>query len=310
MDNALELNEFILAAALVFVVLALICNLVVITGRNSRGRAPVRVRERESVVAAGSGGAERSVPPRHSAKRSMRERPRGLALYASGFTVMFFLLHLAYLGIRMSLTGYGPFANQHEFAVSFVLGIVGAYVVVEYLYRIRALSLVVLPIAAALTVYAMAQDTAVRPLIPALQNNLLLTLHVGFAIVAYGAACVSCGAAVIYLLHPHLRFRRLPAREVFDDVGYKAATVTFPLLTVMIVLGAVWADTAWGRYWGWDPKETAALVTWLIYGAYLHARVTRGWQGKRSAWLLLLGFAAVLFAYFGNHFFGGLHSYA
>ena len=105
------------------------------------------MRERESVVAAGSGGAERSVPPRHSVKRSAWERPRGLALYASGFTVMFFLLHLAYLGIRMSLTGYGPFANQHEFAVSFVLGIVGAYVVVEYLYRIRALSPVVLPIA-------------------------------------------------------------------------------------------------------------------------------------------------------------------
>ena len=82
------------------------------------------------------------------------------------------------------------------------------------------------------------------------------------------------------------------------------------MLTIMIVLGAVWANTAWGRYWGWDPKETAALVTWLIYGAYLHARVTRGWQGTRSAVLLLVGFLAVLFAYFGNHFFGGLHSYA
>ncbi len=317
MDNALELNEFILAAALVFVVLALMCNLVVITGRNSRSQPRVRVRESVSLGAVSSSGpstfgkgSSEAKTPQRSSGRSVREKPRGLALYATGFTVISFLLFLLYLGIRMSLTGYGPFANQHEFAVSFVLGIMGAYVIAEYRYRIRVLSLVVLPMAAALTLYAMAQDTAVRPLIPALQNNLLLTLHVGFAILAYGAACVSCGAAVIYLAYPHLSFKRLPAREVFDDIGYKAATVTFPLLTLMIILGAVWANTAWGRYWGWDPKETAALVTWLIYGAYLHARVTRGWQGKRSAWLLLLGFAAVLFAYFGNHFFGGLHSYA
>ena len=86
--------------------------------------------------------------------------------------------------------------------------------------------------------------------------------------------------------------------------------IAYPLLTVMIILGAIWADIAWGRYWSWDPKETAALVTWLIYGGYLHARVVRDWRGKRAAWLLVLGFAAVLFTYFGNLFFGGLHSYA
>lgn len=240
-----------------------------------------------------------------------RDGPTGLALYATGFTVVGFVLTTVYLGIRMWLTGYGPFANQHEFAVSFVWGILLAYLIAEWRFRIRALALVVLPIVAALMLYAMAQDTSVQPLIPALQNNLLLTLHVGFAILAYGAAAVSCGAAVLYLVHPRLagRFRQFPEQDVFDDLGYKAAAVTFPLLTIMIALGALWADTAWGRFWGWDPKETAALVTWLIYGAYLHARVTRGWQGSRSAWLLLLGFAAVLFAYFGNHFFGGLHSY-
>ncbi len=336
MDRILELNEFILAAALVFVILALICNLVVITGRNSRSRTPVRMRESVEAgvrsragspgrgASSGARGATQAGGPARAGAPSQpggstpvrtrrntgREKPRGLALYATGFTVISFAAFLAYLGIRMSLTGYGPFANQHEFAVSFVLAIVGAYIVAEFVYQIRALSLVVLPVAAALTLYAMSQDTSVRPLIPALQNNLLLTLHVGFAIFAYGAACVSFGAAIVYLAYPHMKVRRLPARDVFDDIGYKAATVTFPLLTLMIVLGSVWANTAWGRYWGWDPKETAALVTWLIYGAYLHARVTRGWQGKRSAWLLVLGFVAILFAYFGNHFFGGLHSYA
>ena len=97
---------------------------------------------------------------------------------------------------------------------------------------------------------------------------------------------------------------------MLDDLGYKATVVTFPMLTLMLILGAIWGNVAWGRYWGWDPKETAALVTWLIYGAYLHARVTRGWRGSRSAWLLILGFCAVIFTYLGNLFFGGLHSYA
>jgi ABC-type transport system involved in cytochrome c biogenesis permease subunit len=81
-------------------------------------------------------------------------------------------------------------------------------------------------------------------------------------------------------------------------------------MALVIILGAVWADTAWGRYWGWDPKETASLITWLIYGGYLHARAVHGWHGGRSAVLLVAGFAAVLFTYFGNLFFGGLHSYS
>lgn len=107
-----------------------------------------------------------------------------------------------------------------------------------------------------------------------------------------------------------MKWKGWPRPEVLDDLGYKATVVTFPMLTLMLILGALWANVAWGRYWGWDPKETAALVTWLIYGAYLHARVTRSWRGSRSAWLLILGFVAVIFTYLGNLFFGGLHSYA
>lgn len=209
----------------------------------------------------------------------------------------------------MTVTGHGPFANQHEFAVSFTWGILVAYLVVELRYRMRALSIAVLPVAGCLLLYALQLDAGVAPLVPALQNKVLLSVHVGFAIAAYGAACVSFGAAVLYLVQPRLKLLERISRDRLDEVGYRAAVVTFPLLTAMIAVGALWADTAWGRYWGWDPKETAALVTWLIYGAFLHARVARGWRGERSAWLLVLGFVAVLFAYFGNHFFGGLHSY-
>lgn len=314
MNDLMQLAEYVLTAALVFVALALIADLVVITGRNVRQQVPAAVKEPVAVGAgdSGAGASPGGAAPKAVAelKKERRGLPKGLALYGTGFTFIATVLLAVYLIMRTTVSGHGPFANQHEFAVSFVFGILAAYLVAEYFYQVRALSLVVLPIAAALLLYAMSLDASVKPLIPALDNNLLLTLHVGFAIVAYGAASVSCAAAVIYLIYPHLKFKKLPPRDLFDDLGYKAATVTFPLLTVMIVLGSVWANTAWGRYWGWDPKETAALVTWLIYGAYLHARVTRGWQGKRSAILLLIGFAAVLFAYFGNHFFGGLHSYA
>lgn len=303
MDNTLQMAEYILTASLVFVAIALVCNLVVITAKNARQRT-------KYAVPVGAGASVSDPAGTESYGYIRRGLPKGLALYATGFTFVALLLVTVYLGLRMSLTGYGPFANQHEFAVSFVFGILLCYLVAEYFYQLRVLSLVVLPIAGVLLLYAMSLDTSVKPLIPALQNNLLLTLHVGFAILAYGAAAVSCGAAVLYLIYPKLRFKHMPPRDLFDDIGYRAATVTFPMLTIMIALGAVWANTAWGRYWGWDPKETAALVTWLIYGAYLHARVTRGWQGKRSAILLIVGFLAVLFAYFGNHFFGGLHSYA
>ena len=121
---------------------------------------------------------------------------------------------------------------------------------------------------------------------------------------------IAFAAALLYLIQPEGGRWGLPKPEVLDEIGYRAVVVGFPFLTLTIILGAIWADTAWGTYWSWDPKETASLVTWLIYGAYLHARVMRGWRGNRAAWLLVLGFAATLFTYFGNLFFGGLHSYA
>lgn len=299
MTDIVQLAEYLLTAALIFTLIGLLCNLVIVS---SRSRAATKTK---TLVASGA-SETMSEEVQNSAQNP---RSTGLALYATAFEVMAFLLVAIYVGIRIAVAGHGPFSNQHEFAVSFIVGILGAYLVFEYSYRVRVLSLVVLPVVAALILYAMSLPTEVQPLVPALQNNLLLTLHVGFAMLAYGAACVSFAAAVLYLAYPKLKFRKMPDRMLFDNIGYRAAVVTFPLLTIMILLGALWADTAWGRYWGWDPKETAALVTWLIYGAYLHARVTRGWQGKRSAWLLVLGFLAVLFAYFGNHFLGGLHSY-
>jgi ABC-type transport system involved in cytochrome c biogenesis permease subunit len=243
---------------------------------------------------------------------SMTSGPRTAVIgrYATIFGWLATLTLLASLIFRTIATQHGPFANMYEFSMAFAFGILAIYMWFEHKYHQRMLALVALPVALAMMLYAATIPADIEPLVPALQNNLLLTVHVAVAIVAYGSFAIAFAASLMYLLQPAGGRWGLPKPQVLDEIGYRAVVVGFPFLTLTIILGAVWADTAWGTYWSWDPKETASLVTWFIYGAYLHARVMRGWRGNRAAWLLVLGFAATLFTYFGNLFFGGLHSYS
>ncbi|MEO5964457.1 MAG: cytochrome c biogenesis protein CcsA [Candidatus Limnocylindrales bacterium] len=237
-------------------------------------------------------------------------RTAAIGRYASiiGWLATFALLFS--LVFRAIATGHGPFANMYEFSMAFAFGILAAHMWFERKYHQRILALVALPVAVAMMLYAATIPAEIEPLVPALQNNLLLTVHVAVAIVAYGSFSIAFAASLLYLLQPEGGRWGLPKPQVLDEIGYRAVVIGFPFLTLTIILGAIWADTAWGTYWSWDPKETASLVTWLIYGAYLHARVMRGWRGNRAAWLLVFGFGATLFTYFGNLFFGGLHSYS
>lgn len=237
-------------------------------------------------------------------------RTAAFGRYGSILGWLGFAFLTAWLVFRTVATGHGPFANMYEFSVAFAWGILGAYYWFERGYHQRILGLIVLPLALGMMLYAATIPATIEPLVPALQNNLLLTVHVAVAIVAYGAFSIAFGAAMLFLVQPSGGRWGLPKPAILDEIGYKSVVVGFPFMTAVIVLGAIWADVAWGSYWSWDPKETASLVTWLIYGAYLHARVVRGWTGRRAAYLLLIGFAATLFTYFGNLFFGGLHSYA
>jgi cytochrome c-type biogenesis protein CcsB len=136
-----------------------------------------------------------------------------------------------------------------------------------------------------------------------------MTAHVSVAILSYATFAVSFAAAVLFLIAQNRRIAWLPSAEMLDDIGYRAVTFGFPLMALVLILGSVWAHRAWGSYWSWDPKETSALFTWLIYGVYLHTRTLRGWRGTRSAVILIIGFAAVAFTYYGNYFFGGMHAY-
>ncbi|HET7821987.1 MAG TPA: c-type cytochrome biogenesis protein CcsB [Ornithinibacter sp.] len=233
-----------------------------------------------------------------------------LARYGTRLTWLALGFLTVCLALRMMATGHGPFVTQYEFATSLAWGMLAAYSYFEWRYHARTLALFILPLTVVALAYAGTQNSQVDPLVPALQNSLLLTIHIIVAIFAYGAFAISFAAAALTLWTPR-RWRHLvPKDDVLDRLGYRAVVIGFPLDTMVLILGAVWAEIAWGSYWSWDPKETASLVTWLIYGGYLHARVARGWTGRRAAWLLVIGFASVVLTFAGNAFFGGLHSYA
>jgi ABC-type transport system involved in cytochrome c biogenesis permease subunit len=259
-------------------------------------------------------GARRRVVAAAGAAASTSDAALGTSTQVGGYASTLAALSCAFLTLslifRTIATGHGPFSNMFEFSVAFAWGIVASYLYFERRYRLQALGALVMPVAAGMLFYAWSVPAQIQPLMPALQNNLLLSVHVAVAIVAYGTFTVAFGAAALYLYQRGYGRPWLPSTESLDEIGYRAVIIGFPFMALVIILGAIWADVAWGSYWSWDPKETASLVTWLIYGGYLHARTVRGWRGTRSAVLLLIGFAATLFTYFGNLFFGGLHSYA
>jgi len=215
------------------------------------------------------------------------------------------------MAIRAYIVGRGPWGNMYEFSIAFAFGIVVGYLFLQRRYPIRAIGFLPLGVALFLVGYAQTLPSNIEPLVPALDNAPLLTLHVAMAMISYGIFATSFGAAVAYLAQgPNDRFAWLPSHKVLDEVAYRAVIIGFPIFATLIILGSWWASIAWGRYWGWDPKETSALVTWLIYAVYLHARNQRGWAGRPSALILVVGFAAVMFTYFGNLYFSGLHSYS
>ncbi len=209
-----------------------------------------------------------------------------------------------------------PWSNLFE-ALTFWSFIGGAfYLFLERKYGVRILGIFVLP--AILGIYAFALFKAnkdLTPLMPALRSYWLY-FHVITAFFGYAGFTVAFGAAVGYLLKANFKNNRviqkiLPSENILDEITYKAIAISFPVWTASIILGAAWANEAWGGYWSWDPKEVWSLIVWLFFGAYLHARQLMGWRGNRVAWLAVFGFITVLICFFAiNLYFPGLHSYA
>ncbi len=217
----------------------------------------------------------------------------------------------ASLLLRGIVVGRGPWGNMYEFTVAFSFSMLAGYAVLARRYAIRAIGFIPTGVALMLLLYASSLPSEISPLVPALQNAPLLTIHVGMAVISYGIFATSFAAGVAYLVQgPKDRFAWLPSHKVLDEVAYRAVIIGFPIFATMIILGSWWASIAWSRYWGWDPKETAALVTWLIYAVYLHARNQRSWAGRPAALLLVVGFGMVLVTYSGSLWFSGLHAYS
>ncbi len=242
--------------------------------------------------------------------------------------VIGFLLHTAGLGLRWYESyqiGYGhiPLANLYEALVSLSWTTVIIYFIMEYRYKMKTLGALVFPIIGICMAYASLSPNMsdrIDPLIPALQSN-WLTFHVLTCFFGYSAFAVSFASSIAYLFKYKKKTRAdssapdhkelLPTLEALDEITYKTVAIGFLLFSVGIITGAVWANYAWGSYWTWDPKETWSLITWFVYAAFLHARFTRGWKGKKAAILSACSFLAVIFTFLGvNYLLSGLHSYA
>jgi cytochrome c-type biogenesis protein CcsB len=213
--------------------------------------------------------------------------------------------------------GHAPLSNLFESLVFFAGCITLIYLVIERRYANQVIGAFSAPLACLTMAYASLSPNIsdrIQPLIPALKSNWLIA-HVVTCFIGYGAFAVAFGVSFMYLFKqsdPDATggmIGRLPTLEALDELTHQLIVFGFLFLCVGIITGAVWANSAWGRYWGWDPKETWSLITWFIYASLLHARLTRGWRGRRIAYLSIIGFAAVLFTYFGVNLLPGLHSY-
>ena len=260
-------------------------------------------------VVTGSFAAERTATASTDPGLAGSATPLGRA--AIGLTVIAFALLFGAMLTRAIVVGRGPWGNMFEFSVAFGSSIVGGYLVLQRRYAIRSIGFIPVGVALAVLLYASSLPSGINALVPALQNAPLLTIHVGMAVISYGIFATSFGAGVAYLIQgQNDRFSWLPSHKVLDEVAYRAVIIGFPIFATMIILGSWWASIAWSRYWGWDPKETAALVTWLSYAVYLHARNQKAWAGRPAALLLVVAFGMVLVTYSGSLWFSGLHAYS
>jgi cytochrome c-type biogenesis protein CcsB len=221
--------------------------------------------------------------------------------------------------------GRVPWGNMYEFSISSALAVALVYLGISLRKDIRwlgmfAVGAILLTLGAAVTI--LYTDSA--QLVPALKS-VWLVIHVLAAIICAGAFTIGAGFTVGYLIKDRAEKKsektgepitgwfssRVPDAGRLDTMAYRINAFVFPLWTFAVIAGAIWAENAWGRYWGWDPKETWAFITWVIYAGYLHARATAGWRGRKAAVIGLLGFVSFLINYFGVNFFAsGLHSYA
>lgn len=228
-----------------------------------------------------------------------------------------FVFHVTGLIIRTYNAGFMPVTNMYESINFFSCVIVLAYLIVEKRFKSRSFGVFILPVVFLLMAFSSLPTTPkeIFPLIPALQSQWLVW-HVILSFVGEAAFAVAFGTSIMYLVRKRSKdnsfvSKSFPDLSTLDTISYRAIIIGFPIFTIgALIFGAIWAKYAWGDYWSWDPKETWALITWIVYALYLHVRIVHGWKGKAAAWISILGFLATMFTLFGvNYLLSGLHSY-
>ena len=218
---------------------------------------------------------------------------------AVSLVVLGALLHLSSLVLRALATGRAPWGNMYEFGATLSLAAVVTW-------------LVLLPVVLLMFLGGVVLYTTAAPVQPALQSYWLV-IHVFAIALGSGMVLVPGVVSVLYLIKVRRPgwATRLPDADVLDQVAYRTTVFAFPIYTAGVIFGAIWAESAWGRFWGWDPKETVAFAAWIVYAAYLHSRATAGWRGGRAALINIVGLALMIFnLFFINLVVAGLHSYA
>ena len=282
-------------------------------------------------VGGGSAGPAAPVSPPGDSAPPSAPAPRKRVRPATGpwtraalvLTVVGLLTHVTAVASRGFAEHRVPWGNMYEFVTAITCVAVMAFLIVLARYRIYSIGLFVMtPIVVILGLAATLLYTAAGPVVPALQSY-WIAIHVTSMVIAIGGYLVAAVLTVLFLLADGIwvpgplqpavgaLMTHLPSRETLDRVSYRVVIFAFPIWTWGIIAGAIWADQAWGRYWGWDPVETWAFITWVVYACFLHARATAGWRGKRAAYIQILGFSCLLFnVLVVQTFVTGLHSYA
>jgi cytochrome c-type biogenesis protein CcsB len=252
-------------------------------------------------------------------------RARRLGVVAMGLTVVGLVSHAGVLVARGLAANRLPWGNMYEFGTAVVLVAVVAYTVLALRAPVlRHIGAFVLgPVVLAMVLIGLFLYASAGPLVAALRSW-WLGVHVTTAILGFGIFVVSGIASVLYLLRSRYEqkvaagtagsssfLERLPSAAALDRTAHRTAVFGFPIWTFAVIAGAIWAESAWGRFWGWDPKETWAFIAWVVYAAYLHARTTSGWRGRPSAWVNVVGLTVMVFnLLYVNMVSTGLHSYA
>ncbi|MEQ3550426.1 c-type cytochrome biogenesis protein CcsB [Pseudonocardia nematodicida] len=273
-------------------------------------------KEPAAVGAAAGDGATAETVEADGDARPARTRADRYGRVGVSLMLLALLLHAGSIVLRGMATYRWPLGNMYEFTSALCLMAVGAWLVLVYRHPVlRPAGVFVLtPIVLLMFVTGTVLYAEAAPVVPALQSYWII-IHVTTITIGSGMLLVPGVASLLFLMkrneRPAALAAKLPGAEALDRLAYRVTVLAFPLYTFGIITGAVWAEAAWGRFWGWDPKETVAFVAWVLYAAYLHARATAGWRTSRAAWINTAGFATIVFnLFFINMVVAGLHSYA